>query len=253
MSTVIEHPAAKADPFWAERVDLACAFRLAYRNNWHEGVSNHFSLSVSEDGRKFLINPALRHFSRIRASELLLVDADDPDVLTREAAPEATAFGLHGGVHRTAPHARCALHVHSHYATALSTLADPSLPPLDQNCARFFNRVAFDAGYEGMAFGDEGERCAKQLGDKSILLMGNHGVLVCADTVGIAFDRLYYFERAARTVITAYATGRPLNPLSDAVAESTAQDWLGVEPTEGPRHFEAMRAILDEEDPEFRT
>ena len=90
---------------YEQRVDLACAFRWAARLNMHEGVANHFSVAVSEDGAQFLMNPNGRHFSRITASDLLLLDANDPETMAQENAPDPTAWYLHGAIHRNVPHA----------------------------------------------------------------------------------------------------------------------------------------------------
>ncbi|MCJ1885081.1 class II aldolase and adducin N-terminal domain-containing protein [Pseudomonas sp. LA21] len=234
------------------RAELACAFRWTARLGMHEAIANHFSLAVSEDGRRFLINPYGRHFSRVRASDLLLLDADDPSALDRPDAPDITAWALHGALHRRHRHARCILHVHSKYATALACLADSRLPPIEQNSMRFFERVAIDEGFDGMGLGDEAERVSRQLGDKPILLMGNHGVLVAAPSVAQAFDDLYYFERACEVYLTALATGRPLRIASDEVARKTAQQWLDY-PDFAARHFTALQAILDEEEPDYRS
>lgn len=234
------------------RVELACAFRWTARLGMHEAIANHFSLAVSEDGRRFLINPYGRHFSRVRASDLLLLDADDPAALQRPGAPDITAWALHGALHRQHPHARCILHVHSKYATALACLADSRLPPIEQNAMRFFERVAIDEGFDGMGLGDEAERVSRQLGDKPILLMGNHGVLVAAPSVAQAFDDLYYFERACELYLTALATGRPLRIASDAVARKTARQWLDY-PDFASRHFAALQEILDEQEPDYRA
>jgi ribulose-5-phosphate 4-epimerase/fuculose-1-phosphate aldolase len=136
---------------WQMRVDLAAAFRLAAAFNWHEAVANHFSLAVSPDGRKFLMNPRWRHFSRIRASDLLLLDAEDESTMDRPDAPDPSAWCIHGRIHRALPQARCILHLHSPYATAIATLADPEIKPIDQNTARFYNRVAYDMNYGGIA------------------------------------------------------------------------------------------------------
>ena len=146
---------------WQARVDLACAFRWAARLGLHEAIANHFSLAVSADGRQFLINPYGKHFSEIRASDLILVDADDPGTLDRPDAPDITAWALHGALHRNQPQARCVLHTHSKYATALACLADSTLPPIEQNCMRFFERVAIDEGFDGMGLGDEAERVSR--------------------------------------------------------------------------------------------
>ncbi|WP_152220969.1 class II aldolase and adducin N-terminal domain-containing protein [Pseudomonas sp. SCB32] len=234
------------------RAELACAFRWTARLGMHEAIANHFSLALSEDGRRFLINPYGRHFSRVRASDLLLLDADDPSALDRPDAPDITAWALHGALHRRHRHARCILHVHSKYATALACLADSRLPPIEQNSMRFFERVAIDEGFDGMGLGDEAERVSRQIGDKPILLMGNHGVLVAAPSVAQAFDDLYYFERACEVYLTALATGRPLRVASDEVARKTCRQWLDY-PDFAVRHFNALQEILDQEEPDYRT
>lgn len=239
------------DPYYEQRVQLACAFRWACRLDMHESVANHFSLRVAEDGSRFLINPNGRHFSRIRATDLLLVDAGDSGTMDRDDAPDPTAWGLHGSIHRVCPHATCVLHAHPVYATVLASLADSTMYPIDQNTARFYNRVVVDNGFAGMAFEEEGERCATLLGDKKVMLMGNHGLLVVARSVAEAFDSFYYFERAARNLVLAYGTGKELKTLGGDVAEKTAQQWESY--TNGANaHFRELQAILDAEEPDYR-
>lgn len=247
-------PAPQTSPDeWSLRVDLAAAFRLAARMNWHEAVANHFSVAVSPDGKQFLMNPKWMHFSRIRASDLLLIDAKDAGTMQRPDAPDLTAWCIHGAMHKSVPHARCVLHLHPAYATALATLADPEIKAIDQNTARFYERVSYDLGYEGMATSlEEGRRLAGLLGNKSTLMMGNHGVLVAAPTVGEAFDTMYYLERACQTLVLAYSTGRPLNYMSPKAAEQTARDWEDYT-SAAQTHFDEMKLILDAADPSYAT
>ena len=239
---------------WPERVDLAAAFRWTARLNMHEAVANHFSLAVNEDGTRFLMNPNQMHFSRIRASDLLELDAADPDTLNRPDAPDPTAWGLHGGIHRLVPHARCAMHVHSIHATVLASLKDSRLPPIDQNCATFFNRYVIDENYGGLAFEEEGERCAALFDDpkKKVMIMGNHGVLVIGATVAETFNRMYYFERAAETYIRALQTGMALRVLPDDIAEKTASE-LEAYPEQDVRHLAELKAILDGEGSDYAS
>ena len=243
----VTHLKANMD-HWQERVDLAAAFRWAERFNFHEGVANHFSLAVNEEGTRFLMNPNQWHFARIKASDLIELDANYPESARGPNAPDATAWGLHGSVHRHCKHAKCVMHVHSVFATVLASLKDSTLPPIDQNCAAFFNRYVIDDHYGGLAFEEEGERCASLLSDpkKKVMIMGNHGVLVIGESVGDAFNRLYYFERAAETYIRALQTGQPLKILSDEIAEKTASELEGY-PEQDERHFSELKAILDEE------
>jgi len=233
------------------RIDLAAIFRWSARLNLHEGVANHFSLAVNDDGSRFLMNPCHRHFSRIRASELLLLDANDPETMNQPNAPDPTAWCIHSAMHRQVPHARCLVHLHPKYATALASLKDPSMPPIDQNTARFYGRIAYDGGFDGMGLGDEAERLPAALGNKAVMLMGNHGVMVTAPTVAQAFDEMYYFERACETLITALSSGRELNVLSDEVAQKTCQQWLDY-PGICDGHLTAIKEILDEEEPDYR-
>jgi ribulose-5-phosphate 4-epimerase/fuculose-1-phosphate aldolase len=233
---------------WAERVDMAAAFRWSVKLNLHEAVANHFSLAVNADGTKFLINPNGRHFGRITASSLVEIDANDPNTMNRPDAPDPTAWGLHGSIHRALPHARCVMHVHSIHATVLASLADSHLPAIDQNTAMFHNRHVVDDHYGGMAFADEGARCAEMLRDPKIttMIMGNHGVLVVGATVAETFNRLTYFERAAETYIRALQTGKALRILPEAIAEKTAQEWETY-PGFADAHLREIKALLDED------
>ena len=238
---------------WQERIDLACAFRWTHRLNMHEGVANHFSHAVSDDGQKFLMNPNGRHFSRIRASDLILIDANDPSTMDRPDAPDPTAWALHGALHRQVPQARTILHVHSKYATVLASLSDSSMPPIDQNTMRFYGKVAIDEAYDGMGLGDEAERVARLMRgqeDKTVLMMGNHGIMILAPSIAYAFDEMYYFERSAETLVTAYMTGRPLRVASAEVAEKTARQWREY-PGLGDLHFAELKAMLEGEGSDF--
>ncbi|MEM6422824.1 MAG: class II aldolase/adducin family protein [Pseudomonadota bacterium] len=232
-----------------ERRDLAAAFRWTARLGMNEGIANHYSLAVG-DGASFLMNPYGVHWLRMKASDLLALDAEvEPDGLDYSVDP--TAWAIHGALHRRVPHARCVMHLHSKYATALAVLKDPSLPPIDQNSMRFHNRVAVDLGFDGMGLGDEAERLARILGNRSVMMMGQHGILVVGASVGWCLDTIYYFEKAAETYILALQTGRELNIASEAVAEKTARQWDDY-PGLGEKHLSAVRDVLDSEAPDYR-
>jgi ribulose-5-phosphate 4-epimerase/fuculose-1-phosphate aldolase len=243
-------PRASAE--WQMRVDLAAAFRLSAANGWHEAVANHFSLATSKDGKQFLMNPRWMHFSRIRASDLLHLDVNDKSTMQRPDAPDLTAWSLHGRLHAALPQARCIIHLHPKYATAVASLADPDIKPIDQNTARFFNRIAFDMNYGGMAnTDDEGDRLARLMGNKQIMMMGNHGILICAQTVAEAFDLSYYLERACRNLILSYQTGQKLHVMTDSIAEKTAQEWQ-ADRDQFHAHFSEMKLLLDKADKSYR-
>jgi ribulose-5-phosphate 4-epimerase/fuculose-1-phosphate aldolase len=242
------------DPYYEDRINLAAAFRMTARLNMHESVANHFSYAVSDDGNQFLINPFGRHFSSVRASELLLLDARDDSTMDKPNAPDPTAWAIHSAMHRNAPQARCVLHVHSKYATVLASIKQDGLPAIDQNTTRFFNRVSIDAGFDGMGLGDEAERLTTTLGNNRVLIMGNHGVMAVGESIAKAFDELYYFERACETYITALMTGIPLRVVADEVAEKTAQQWEDYVNRIGLAyvHLRELREILDREEADYK-
>ena len=235
------------------RRHLAAAFRWTARLNMHQAVANHFSAAVSDDGSKFLLNPVGRHFSRVKASDLLLLDATLAGTAAADPAADRTAWYLHAHLHQRVPRARAVLHTHMPYATALACLADFKFLMLDQNASRFHNRIGYDRDYAGMFVDDsEGERVARLLGDNnSVLFLGNHGVLVIGETVADAFDELYYLEQACRVQVLALSTGRPLWVLEDEVAALTCKQWL--ECTGADAHFGELLAILDADDPEYAS
>jgi ribulose-5-phosphate 4-epimerase/fuculose-1-phosphate aldolase len=235
----------------AARRDLAAIFRWTARESMHEGIANHFSCAVSDDGQQFLMNPYGVHFSKMKASDLLLLDArKTPEDYGDRVDP--TAWWIHGAMHRNNLQARCIVHLHSHYATALSALKDPTLPPVDQTTCRFFNRVALDTGFDGMGLDNEAERLSTLLGNKRMVMMGNHGFMTVAKTPALAFDLAYFFERGCRTYMTALSTGAPLAILSDDVAEKTARQWEDYDKYVG-KHLAAIHEILTEEEPEYLT
>ena len=234
------------------RIDLAASFRCFARLGMHEAVANHFSAAVSDDGRFFLMNPKWKHFSRIRASDLLLLDADDSSSMASRNDVDPTEWAIHGQIHRLAPHVKGAMHVDPVHTTAIACLQDPEIKPVEQNTARYYNRVAIDPCFGGMADTEaEGARLVAALGDKSRLMMGNHGILLTAPSVGEAFDDMYTIERACQILAIAYGTGPPLKILSPEVAEKTARDWEGITDF-SIAHFEEMKRILDDEDPSYK-
>lgn len=236
----------------ALRADLAAAFRLTARSGWHESVGNHFSAAVSDDGHRFLMNPKWQHFASIRASDLLVVDATDDRVMDAPGAPDISAWTIHGTLHRERPDVRVVLHCHPPHATALAALEDPALPPIDMNTARFWGDLAVDTECGGIADdAAEGERIASALGDRSTLLMANHGLTCTGDTVAQAFEQLYFFEKAAQTVLLALSSGKPLNVMTDAVAARMAEGWRSYAGM-ADAHFAHLKSVLDRDEPDYR-
>ena len=232
------------------RVELAAAFRLAVRFGLHEGIDNHFSLALTDDGREFLVNPYGRHFGELRARDLLRVTGDGA-VLAGAGAVEPSALYIHGRMHAARPELRCILHTHMPYATALTSVAGARLEPINQNALRFIGRVAYDDDYGGLALDEsEGDRLAGALGDKRVLFMANHGVATTGASVAAAFDDLYFLERACQNQVLALSTGQPLKHVP---ADEVARTQTEFERYQGhaEAHFAALKRILDRDEPDY--
>ena len=234
------------------RIDLAAALRWAARLGMHEGICNHFSLTVPGAADRFLVNPWGWHWSEITASSLVLCDAQGK-VLEGKNQVEDTAFFIHSRIHLKAPHARCVMHTHMPYALALCTVEGGRLEMCEQNAIRFYDRIAYDDSYNGVALSrDEGDRIAASLVNRQVAFLASHGVVVVGPSVALAFDDLYYLERAAQAQVLARSTGLPLRKIDPGVVAETARQMVR-EQDQAVRHFAALKRILDREEPEYRN
>jgi ribulose-5-phosphate 4-epimerase/fuculose-1-phosphate aldolase len=240
---------ASADALTQARVDLAACYRLADRFGLNEGIDNHLTLMLPGSADRFLLAPFGMHWSEVKASDFMVVDFNG-QVVSGQGVVEPTALYIHQPVHRLSPQGRCVLHTHMPYATALCMLENPRLEMAVQSALGFYDDVAYDCNYNGLAFDEsEGERLARALGPKSVLMMGNHGVLVVGRTIAQAFERLYFLERAAQAQVLALSTGLPLKLIPEATIKKTIAQFLAGG-TVGGRdradlHFDALKRVLD--------
>jgi ribulose-5-phosphate 4-epimerase/fuculose-1-phosphate aldolase len=171
---------------------------------------------------------------------------------------EDTALFIHLPVHKLAPQARCALHTHMPYATALCMLDNPRLEMAGQSAIGFHDDIAYECDYNGLAFDQtEGERLARALGSKSVLMMRNHGVLAVGQSVPQAFERLYFLERAAQAQVLALSTGRALRLVPEPVVKATAAQFQSGSQVGGrdraDLHFDALKRMLDRISPDYAS
>ncbi|RVG73156.1 aldolase [Sinorhizobium meliloti] len=240
------------EEIWQARVDLAACLRAAARYGLEEGICNHFSALVPGHADLFLVNRLGWAFEEATASSLLICDFDG-NVLSGDGEPEATAFYIHARLHKMAPRIGAAFHTHMPNATALSMIKGEPLVWAGQTALKFYGRTVVDEDYNGLALDDrEGDRLASILGDKDILFMRNHGVMVCAPNIAEAWDDLYYLERAAEVQLKAMNTGRPLLPVDPEIAAATARQMREGDPESARLHLESLKRRLDVVAPEYR-
>lgn len=239
------------------RIDLAAAHRIAVRHGFNEGIFNHLTLVVPGRSDRYYQIPFGMHWSEVTASSFMEVGLDDGKVKRGAGDVERSCYCIHAPIHKAQPHARAVFHTHMPYASALTRLENPRIKEIGQTEVGLMGQIAYDDIYTGPAMEpEEGERLAKVIGDKPILFMANHGITTMGETVADAYDRLYYIERAAQVQIYAMWTGQPLKQLPDAVVEKTKRDIAGgdsYDPSPSQRHFDALKRILDREEPDYAS
>ena len=241
------------DPLTQAKVQLAAAHRLAVLDELDEGIDNHFTVTVPGRSGQYLILPFGLHWSEARASDMIVFD-ETGKTLEGEGVVELSAQCIHAPIHRITG-AKVVLHTHQTWALALNMLKDNRLLPANQTAAFFHGHIAYDDHYCGTAdFLSEGERLAAVMGDKYIVFMKNHGVLVTGDTIAQAYRRLYKLERVCRTQVLAMGAGRPLEVLSEDIVANVQLPPVNDRHSRAERerlYFEAMMRVLDRELPGY--
>jgi len=248
---------AAADAERSARVDLAACYRLAAHFGLNEGIDNHLTLLVPGYTDRFLLAPFGLYWSEVRASDFMVIDFNG-GILSGRGPIEDTALYIHLPVHRLSPQARCVLHTHMPYATALCMLENPRLEMAGQSALGFYDDIAYECDYNGLAYDHtEGERLARALGTKSVLMMRNHGVLVVGQSPAQAFERLYFLERAAQAQVLALSTGRALRLIPEPVIKATVAQIQGSTTVGGQDraelHFDALKRMLDRSAPDYAS
>jgi ribulose-5-phosphate 4-epimerase/fuculose-1-phosphate aldolase len=239
------------DPVTQARLDLTAALRTAARHGLNEGVCNHFSMVVPGREELFLVNPHGLHWSEVTPSDLVMADGLG-NIVEGKYPVEASAFHIHARLHAGNKRAAVVLHTHMPYATALTSIQGGRIEMCTQNAFRYWKRIAYDDDYSGVALSsEEGDRMCRALGDRDILFLCNHGVIVCGPTVARAYDDLYYLERTAMVQVLAMQTGRPLHTVDEAVAERTAMQ-IADDTQQAHLHFESLKRLLDRDEPGWR-
>jgi ribulose-5-phosphate 4-epimerase/fuculose-1-phosphate aldolase len=233
------------------RIDMAAAHRLAVLHDFHEAIDNHFTLNVPGRPGSFYLNAFGLHWGEVTASNLIEVSFEG-EVLAGKGIPDRSAVCIHAPIHRLVPGAECVLHTHMPYCTALTQLEDMTLEMTGQSALFFLDKIAYDREYNGFADElEEGERMAAVMGDKPILMMANHGVVVTGKSVAQAYHRLYFLERAARTQMFSMWTGMRRKFVSaeilDKVRAQSRKPDPQLEMSPADYYFSAMKRLLDAE------
>ena len=246
---------------WDLRVQLAAAYRIIDHLGWSELIWTHTTVRVPGPEHHFLINPYGKLFGEICASNLVKIDVEGKLVAGQpEQEFNPAGFVIHSAIHMSRPDAKCVMHTHTTAGMAVAALKC-GLLPISMYALGFYEAVAYH-DFEGPST-DVGERrrIAENLGSFHAMIMRTHGLLVCGETVGQAFVRMYRLERSCQIQLAAQAAGLELIVPERGVCELSrdkSDAFLSTEENAGwyskvaNPEFDAMMRLMDKKDPSFR-
>lgn len=239
---------------WAVRVDLAAAYRLVAMHGWDDLIFTHLSARVPGPEHHFLINPYNLMFEEITASSLVKIDVEGTPVMETPYLTNPAGFVIHSAIHMAREDAHAVMHLHTPYGQAVSAMEEGLLPHT-QTAMIARHGVAYH-DYEGIATDtEERQRLVADLGDKSAMILRNHGTLTVGEAVADAFLRMYFLERACEAQVHMLSAGReklnnPPQGTPEKVAQQSAPD--GMKLVSQMLAWPALLRKLDRRDPGFR-
>ncbi len=238
---------------WKIRVDLAAAYRLIAYYGWDDLIFTHLSARIPGPEHHFLLNPYNLMFEEVTASSLVKVDMKGLPVEPSPFITNPAGFTIHSAIHMAREDAQAVIHLHTPHGQAVSAHSE-GLLPLTQTAMLIRDDVGYH-DYEGVAVDfDERERIVANLGDKGAMLLRNHGTLAIGDTVGEAFLRIYFLERACQAQILALSAGESVNNPPQGAPETTAQQGkMGLKLAAGALAWPALLRKAYRLDPAFAT
>jgi ribulose-5-phosphate 4-epimerase/fuculose-1-phosphate aldolase len=239
---------------WKIRVDLAAAYRLVAHYGWDDLIFTHLSARIPGPEHHFLLNPYNLMFEEVTASSLVKVDLDGYPVEPTPFITNPAGFTIHSAIHMAREDAHAVIHLHTPHGQAVAAHSE-GLLPLTQTAMLIRGEVAYH-DYEGVAVDlDERERIVADLGDKGAMLLRNHGTLAVGETVGEAFVKIYFLERACQAQILALSAGEAnLNNPPQGSPEVTAQQGkVGLKMAAGALAWPALLRKAYRLDPSFAS
>jgi ribulose-5-phosphate 4-epimerase/fuculose-1-phosphate aldolase len=238
---------------WQTRVDLAACYRMVAHYGWDDLVFTHISARVPGPEHHFLINPYGMLFEEVTASSLVKVDLHGKKVMHSDFDINPAGFVIHSAVHEARDNAKCVMHLHTTAGVAISALAE-GLQAYSQQSLFALSSLSYH-NYEGVALNpDEKVRLVADLGDTNFMILRNHGLLTCADSIPDTFLLMFILQRACEIQLQAQATQQALIPIDDRIlAGIKAQADQVTRSAGGALAWPAILRKLDRMCPDFRA
>ena len=236
---------------WKVRCDLAALYRLVAIYGWDDLIFTHISARVPGPDHHFLINPYGQFFGEITASSLVKIDLEGNIVEPTEYFVNPAGFTIHSAIHAAREDAKFVLHVHTDAGIAVSATKE-GLLPISQQALTVLPRLCYHE-YEGIALDlGERERLVKDLGDKTLMMLWNHGTLAVGETAAQCWLGIYSLERSCQIQVLASAQGREhIRMAPDAAIETVRQQVMGTMNIAGPLAWPGCLRKIERELPGY--
>ena len=235
------------------RVQLAACYRIFDYMGWSEMIYNHITVKVPGDEHHFLINPYGLHYKEVTASNLVKVDIEGNIVEDTEYRVNPAGIVIHTAIHAARPDVQCIAHTHTNAGMAVAC-TEEGLRTDNFYSALLHNQIAYH-DFEGITVNDdEKPRLIANLGDKSLMILRNHGLLAGGRTIPEAFQNLWAMERACQVQVTTDSTGRPNIPVGPEILAKSEQ-LMAMQAMGGPSgelEFKARTRLIEKIDPSYK-
>ncbi|MFZ5748228.1 MAG: class II aldolase/adducin family protein [Pseudomonadota bacterium] len=252
MATQLRDRPTVSDAERDARMQLAACYRVFDMLGWSEMIYNHITLKVPGEEGAFLINPYGLHFSEVTASNLVKIDIDGNKLDDNPYPVNLAGFTQHSMFHRHLPDAHCIVHTHTTAGMAVSAL-EGGLQPINFYACNFINQIAYH-DFEGVTVrAEEGERLIEHLGDKRVMFLKNHGILVMGRTLPEAFVMHWALQRACEIQLATLSMGAPVRVPDDVIAVHQRDlSKVSIPGGTGKADFDAMVRLVDRIDRSWR-
>ncbi len=235
------------------RVQLAACYRIFDYMGWSEMIYNHITVKVPGDEHHFLINPYGLHYKEVTASNLVKVDIEGNIVEDTEYRVNPAGIVIHTAIHAARPDVQCIAHTHTNAGMAVACTQE-GLRTDNFYSALLHNQIAYH-DFEGITVNDdEKPKLIANLGDKSLMILRNHGLLAGGRTIPEAFQNLWAMERACQVQVTTDSTGRPNIPVGSEILAKSEQ-LMAMQAMGGPSgelEFKAFTRLIEQIDPSYK-
>ncbi|MES2999625.1 MAG: class II aldolase/adducin family protein [Pseudomonadota bacterium] len=230
------------------RIKLAGTYRLFAHLGWDYLIFGHITVRVPGPDQHFLINPFGLRFDEVTASNLVKIDSNANIVEPSKHPVNPAGFFIHSAVHRARADAHCVMHTHTTAGMALAATQTEVLP-VDFAGSAAYGRVGYHDFAGVHADESDSDALIKSLGSNNYLILRNHGLLTCGETIARAFQRMYWLETACQVQTAAHAMNVPIRRVPTEVARHHAQVLDG---DDGELTLAAMLRLMEKIDPSFK-